>query len=298
MYSLLLTRRWLLSLVLAIAFAVVSVLLGNWQFGKHQDRLERRDIINANYAMDPVPLNSVLTSPGQPLNATQEWTRVQVSGAYSDGERLLVRNRPYRGVFGYEVLVPFEVQRAARDAASDDPDDTQGPLLLIDRGWVPNADSAATLPNVPAAPRGQVTVTGWLRFGEDDLGRDLPAGQVASINLPTAQQALGPPLYDAYLLLEDESPAPAAQRPAPADLPDTGTGVHLAYALQWWLTAPVGLILVGVMARREWREEHAPTGGVAAEPAAAGAPADPGALAPAGAATKPRKHRIWDDEDG
>ena len=46
----LLTRRWMFSIVLALVFAVVAVLLGNWQFSKHQDKVERRETIGANYS--------------------------------------------------------------------------------------------------------------------------------------------------------------------------------------------------------------------------------------------------------
>ena len=103
--------------------------------------------------------------------------------------------------------------------------------------------------------------------------------------------------------MQEETPQPAEQRPAAADPPDTGIGVHLAYALQWWLTAPVGLILIWVMARREWREEHhrhtshaGPSGD--GDPGFAGDADSPAVLAAAGAPTKPRRRRIWDEEDG
>jgi len=48
-------------------------------------------------------------------------------------------------------------------------------------------------------------------------------------------------------------------------------GPHLAYALQWWLAAPVGFVLVLVGARRELLE-------------GSGTP-------------KVKKTRIWDEED-
>ncbi len=298
----LLSRRWMFSIVLAVVFAVVAVMLGNWQFGKHQEKIERRDTISANYTMPAVSLSTVFDRVDQPLSPSTEWTRVQVTGVYRDSERLLVRNRPYRGVFGYEVLVPFE-PRSAQAGTAEVRDGEQVPLLLVDRGWVPNAESAATLPDVPATPAGEVTVTGWLRAGEEDLGRDLPNGQIASINLSVAEQAVGTPLYQGYLLLQEETPQAAGQRPAAADPPDTGIGVHLAYALQWWLTAPVGLILIWVMARREWREERDLDSG---HPGPAGhgdsgsaGDADSSAVpAAAGSPSKPRKRRIWDEEDG
>lgn len=262
----LLDPRRLAWLAAALAFAVAAVLLGNWQFSRHQDRLAERDLVEVHYGADPVPLSTVLAGPRTPLTAGQEWTHVEVAGRYLDSAQLLVRNRPHRGVYGYAVAVPFVPQGA--DGA-----------LLVDRGWVQNAADAATLPEVPSAPAGTVRITGWLRPGEVDLGRVLPAGQLASLDLAEASKRTGLELFSAYLVLDAEV-APGGStpaRPAPADLPDTGLGSHFAYALQWWLTAPAGVILVLMMIRREARES---------QPAHQRAPARPG------------RTRIWDEEDG
>lgn len=269
MTSTLATRNRLLSLLLAVAFAVVAVLLGNWQWSRHQDRLDTRTVVESNYGSDPVALRSVLDGPDDRLAAQERWTRVEVQGRYDADEQLLVRNRPFRGTYGYEVVVPLLLDEGAT-------------ALLVNRGWVPNARDAATLPEVPPVPEGTVTVTGWLRPGEVDLDREPVAGQLASINLAEAGARSGLDLYEAYLVLESEQvagadPAAAPPRPEPADPPDTGLGSHLAYALQWWLTAPVGLVLVLVIARRDHREAQ----GLERVPAPA----------------RPRRTRIWDEED-
>jgi cytochrome oxidase assembly protein ShyY1 len=233
----------LLALLLATVFAVVAVLLGNWQWSRHQDRVDNREVVESNYGAPAVPLGAVLPTPDAPLAEQDRWTTVEATGRYAVQDQLLVRNRPYRGVYGYEVLVPLVLD--------------SGPgALLVNRGWVPNARDAATLPEVPPAPTGEVSVSGWLRPGEADLDRDPIPGQLSSINLDEAGARSGLELYDAYLLLGSETVPGGAtpDRPAPADPPDTGLGSHLAYALQWWLTAPLGLVLVLVMARREHRE--------------------------------------------
>lgn len=271
--------RWIAYLVVAVMFAVVTVLLGNWQYGRHEAKVERRDTIETNYGADPVSLDSVLDSPGDSLAPGEDWTRVEVSGIYREEDYLLVRNRPYRSVFGYEVLVPFSITSSQGDDSSD-------VRLLIDRGWVPNARNAATLPDVPAAPSGPVTVRGWLRPSEADFDRSLPQGQVASINLPVAEVAAGGPLYGAYLELESEDgTASTGERPAAADPPDTGLGVNFAYAMQWWIFSPIGLVLVVLMARREVRDAADGDSGVSTRPTSAKAK------------TSAKKKRIWDDED-
>lgn len=261
----------LLSLGVALVFAVVAVLLGDWQYSRHQERLADRELVERSYSADPVPLQDVLAGPGQDWSPDLEWTRVEVTGTYDAGGQLLARNRPYRQVAGYAVTVPLVVDQA-------------GPVgVLVDRGWVANARDAATLPEVPPVPEGEVRVTGWLRPGEVDLGRDMPAGQLASINLADAQAHTGTELYDAYLVLDSETLTAGGAtpvRPTRLDPPDTGLGSHFAYALQWWLTAPVGIVLVLVVARRDAREARVESGGIEAR-----------RPIPA------RKQRIWDDED-
>jgi len=257
------SRRWLGALALAALFALACVFLGRWQWNRHEEKAARAQRIERHYFAGPVPLSAALPRPGVPLSRDQEWTLVTATGRYSAEQLMLVRNRPNDGVFGYEVAVPLEL--------------ADGSSLLVDRGWIPNGRSAAQPSAVPLTPAGVVTVTGWLRPGEPSLGRAMPQGQLASINLAEARAQAGGSFYGAYLIRRAET-APAGehvQTPAALERPDTGQGPHLAYALQWWLAAPVGFVLVLLGARRELLE---------------------------GPATPPvdqvRKTRIWDEEDG
>ncbi|GGK74888.1 SURF1 family protein [Ornithinimicrobium pekingense] len=251
--------RWIAYLLLAVLFGVLASGLGLWQWGRYEDKADRRDLVEANYGAPPVALEEVLPGPGSDLPPGDEWRRVRATGTYDADAEHLVRNRPQQGVFGYEVLVPLVL--------------ADGTAVAVDRGWVRSGQTAATRPEVPPPPAGEVTVTGWLRPSEPDLGRDLPAGQLASIDLSGLEEATGLDLVQAYLILESEDPP--AERPAALAAPDTRLGSHFAYALQWWITVPVGVVLVLVMARQQARDE---TG----EPARQ---------------TRPRKVRIWDEED-
>lgn len=252
--------RWIAYLLLGVLFGVLTFNLGQWQWSRYEDKAERRDLITANYDAAPVPLTEVLPDARTPLPHGDQWQRVTATGTYLPDDRHLARNRPHGGVFGYEVLVPLQL-----------PD---GTAVVVDRGWVPNAETAATVPDVPPPPTGQVTVTGWLRPSEPDLGSDLPAGQLSSIHLPSMAATTGLDLVQAYVVLQTEDP-PAADRPAPPDRPDVRLGSHLAYSLQWWLTVPLGVVLVLVMARQTARDES-------------GAPQPE---------RRPKKVRIWDEED-
>ena len=172
------SRRWLGASGVALAFAVAAYFLGQWQWHRYEAKAARADRINAHYDAKPRPLTDVLGTAPMPL--AEEWTRVTMQGGMPRDRTLLVRNRPLDGTYGYEVLVPFV--------------DTSGGTVLVDRGWVLNAETAETLPEVVPAPTGTVTVTGWLRPSEPSLGKNLPRGQLASINLEEASRQVGSPL--------------------------------------------------------------------------------------------------------
>jgi cytochrome oxidase assembly protein ShyY1 len=201
-----------------------------------------------------------------PVPLAAEWTRVTMHGRYAADATVLVRNRPYDGTYGYEVLEPFV--------------DDSGSTVVVDRGWVPNAENAETLPEVPGAPMQDVTVTGWVRPSEPTLNRTLPSGQVASINLSEVSRQVGRPVLGGYVVLEVERlpDGSAPQRPTALEPPDTDLGPHQAYAFQWWFAMVAGFVLVWFGARREYREGLEATGEEVT--------------------TRPRKVRIWDEEDG
>src|SRR6478736_4151232 len=226
-------------LALALAFAVVCVFLGRWQWGRYEERSVQAQAVTTHYAAAPVPLGSATARI--PPSEEDQWLRVSATGRYATGQQLLVRNRSLDGQPGLEVLVPLELSG-----------DLTGTRVFVDRGWVANADSAADLPQVPPTPTGEFTAESWLRSGEPDLGKELPAGQLASIDLgAAARQTGGGQMLDAYL------------------------GPHQAYAIQWWLTSVFGLVLLGYRLRvdAEARREATTT------------------------VPKPKKVRIWDEED-
>lgn len=320
--------RWLLAIVVAAVFAVACVFLGRWQWGKYVDKQLRADTIATNYGAAPVPFAGV--AGRLPLPETGEWMRVTVQGTYDDSKQLLVRNRVQDGSPGLEVLVPLIVTTqppgssagAAAPAGAAGSTSEPGQRLLVDRGWVQNADTAAQLPSVPPAPGGTVTVQGWLRRPEPSLGRDLPRGQLASMSVSDAEGQLGGTLLPVYLVLQSERTGAGLTpaRPAPLALPDTDLGPNQAYAFQWWLFSAFGFVFYGYRLKVTREEQLHSAGMVAAgagrEPAAqatragsdVGDARDPGGaedatsrqLVPAGGQgrrARPKKVRIWDEED-
>lgn len=231
-------RRWFGYLAAALAFALACVLLSQWQFARRDEAVVEIDRVIANYDATPQPLDRVLTGLDD-FDAGDKWLPVTVEGEYLIESQVLVRNRPYNGRPGFEVLTPL---------LTDD-----GTVFIVDRGWLPSGTK--DYPDaVPAPPAGPVTVTARLKAGEPPLaGRSATADTVATIELAILADRLDLPTYTgAYGLLDSETPA-VADMPLPAIKPVPDEGPHLSYAVQWIVFALFGFFGLGYALRQEYR---------------------------------------------
>ncbi|GAA1725817.1 SURF1 family cytochrome oxidase biogenesis protein [Microcella frigidaquae] len=238
--ALALTRRWLGWLAFTTLFAVVCVGLAQWQWARRLEAVAEIRVVAQNWDAPPVALTEVL--PGDaPLDPAAEWTPVVLEGEYLVDEQLLVRNRPFGGRPGFEVLTPLLLD--------------SGAVFIVNRGWVPTGDEQDSPDAVPAPPEGPVEVIARLKPGEPTIaGRGAPEGQIATIHLPELAERVsgGPVIEGAYGLLDREQPA-SAERPVAALRPVADEGPHLSYTFQWYLFALLGFIGFGWALRHEHR---------------------------------------------
>jgi cytochrome oxidase assembly protein ShyY1 len=261
-YRFLLTPRWLGAAALTITASVVMVLLGNWQLDRYRERTGINERIDSANAAGTVPLTSVLAAPtatGTPGADPGEglaWTKVTVSGRYDPSNEIQARGRTVGSKVGFEIVTPLVL---------DD-----GTAVLVDRGWVPAPPGGALeSPEVPPAPTGRVTVVGQLHLSES---RPAPVERrdgrlnTRRISLPRLAPELPFPVYGAYVLLTEQTPA-ADPAFVAIPIPHEDSWQNGGYAVQWWLFAGMVYVLFGWQARREAQEA---SGGRprAAEPAA------------------------------
>lgn len=236
-----LSWRWAGYTALVVVFAIASCGFGNWQFDRRAEAQHAIALVEANYDRDPAPVSEVLPDRDE-YDDSQKWTPVMVTGTYLTQEEMLVRNRPFRGQPGFEVLTPVLL---------DD-----GTVFVVNRGWAPTGNRQDEPDFVAPAPEGRVTVVARLKGGEPILeGRSSPAGtnQIATIHLPEVEQRLDLPTYTgAYGEVESEDPAPAETLVTPPKpVPDEGP--HLSYALQWYVFAILAFVGLGWALRQEYR---------------------------------------------
>ncbi|MFJ8754657.1 SURF1 family protein [Streptomyces sp. NPDC102441] len=245
MYRFLLTRQWVILTLLVLAMIPTMVELGFWQLHRHEHRVEQNALITKNLEAAPVSVTR-LTSPGHTVPRSDYWRAVKATGTFDTEHEVVVRRRTSQDErIGVLVLTPLNLKG--------------GGTVLVNRGWVEAAADQQAYPEVPAPPRGEVTVRGRLKADETtsasgikDL-QGLPDRQVMLINSSQQSQLLGRPVLGGYVELT--APQPADGSPETIAAPDDSSiGPHMAYAVQWWLFAagvPVGWV---ILVRREKRD--------------------------------------------
>jgi cytochrome oxidase assembly protein ShyY1 len=222
-------RRWLGFTLLAVFFVVLFVRLSFWQWSRLHERRAANAVVRAHLSAPPIQLPDLdqLAATDPELASQQEWREVQVSGRWDAAHQLLVRNRPFDGNAGYEVVTPLVP--------------ASGPVLLVDRGWVTAGRTPAGPDAYPTPQAGIVSVTARLRPAEPVRPAEgLPAGQTLSIATPAIAGQVPYPLIGGYAVLVSEDPRqPGAPQALPG--PALDDGPHLSYAIQWLLFAAVAI---------------------------------------------------------
>ena len=245
-WSFLRSRRWAGYLALVVVFAVACCALGTWQLNRRAEALAEVARIDANYDAEPVPVAEALPEPAA-FDVDQRWQVVALSGEYLAGEDVVVRNRPFEGSSGFEVIAPFRL---------DD-----GTVFMVDRGWIAQGSDGRPS-EYAAAPSGQVEITARLKAGEGRIaGRTSTGIEFATIDLAEIAARVGGPAYTGAYGVLVQSGSDATEPPLAAARPVRDEGPHLSYALQWFVFALLGFIGLGwaaIQERRGLAEASAP----------------------------------------
>jgi cytochrome oxidase assembly protein ShyY1 len=224
-FRFLLSRRWVLFLLVVLALAWVAWRLGEWQFHRLEDRKERNAVVERNETRSPVPVTEVM-GVDRPLTADQEWTRVTATGTYDEEATVVVRYRTRDGASGVDVVVPLEL--------------ADGTSVLVDRGWFATDNRGTTPDDVPAPPEGEVEVEGWARLDATGDSAEVTDRSTRAISSAEIGPAIGREVLRGFVDVRSESPEPAEPL-APAQLHELDNGPHFFYGLQWWFFGVLAL---------------------------------------------------------
>ncbi len=238
--------KWLGALVLAIVFAVICVLLGNWQL--REARAEGRAKAIEHAASLPVQPITEIVEPQSAFPREGSTRRITATGTYAPAGQILITDRRLDGVVGYWVVTPLEITET-------------GAWLPVLRGFVTDITDA------PAPPTGEIALAGGLAPGESPTSEaGLPDGVFRAIDLSLLVNRWDTDVYNAFVFATDETVAgaPVALDGLVRVPPPTGESSELnfknaMYAVQWWVFAAFGFFLWWRMMRQAHRDELADT---------------------------------------
>ncbi len=233
----LVSRRWLLFLLVVLLLAYLCLILGRWQWHRLTSRKASNAIIRTNEAAAPDPVDQVLRRGTNPPD-TDEYRVVSATGTYDPTRTVIVRYQTNdEGEPGADAVVPLVT--------------ASGTALLVDRGWFSTTNQGSIdAAEVPAPPSGTVTVTGFVRQDASGGSTQVVDASTRAISSTAIEPTVGAPVYGGWVDLKSESPA-ASVPLEPAGLPDLSNGPHFFYALQWWFFGILALFGFGYLA---WEE--------------------------------------------
>lgn len=245
----LMSARYLRLAALCLLGALLCGLAGRWQYHRWLDKRAANGELRSSASAGTVPVGDLL-SADRDLPASERYRQVTATGTWDRGGELYVRSRQVNDQLAFLVLTPLRTG--------------DGRTLLVVRGWQPATGSATTRPVTPAAPAGQVTITGRAYPSEPGaLGTGLPDRQIQRINTAEVGARIGAGVYDGYVELISQTP-PDTALPVlpPPDLSNPAGGAdqwqHLAYVVQWFAFGILALgapVLLAVLERRD-RQPH------------------------------------------
>ncbi|MGH8620288.1 MAG: SURF1 family protein [Burkholderiales bacterium] len=212
------TARWLPLFATACGIALACA-LGVWQLSRAAEKQARADALAARSGEPPL----LVTATPTPVE-TAALRRVEARGRFDPAHAVFLDNRVYKGVPGYQVLMPL-----ALTGGGD-----KGLHVLVDRGWIAGTGDRARLPAV-RTPGGEVTVTGLAvepggRFLE--LSTKTGEGNVwQNLVLERYRQATGLAIQP-FVIRQYNDAEDGLVRDWPA--PDFGIDRHYGYVFQWF----------------------------------------------------------------
>ncbi len=223
----------LLKSFIAVLLVLLCFWAAQWQFNRGLDRQARNDAIEKNTSRTIEPLVSLISDV-----KSHEWQTTTITGIFDTSQQILLRNRYFEGVYGFQLLTRFET--------------ADGKSFWVDCGWLKAGANALTPPEIPDLPRDEVTIQGRLRLDSSlprgaffALPSDGSQGLISQANAQSSTRVSENFYLD--LLTGDR---PELTPAVPAELPELSDGPHMAYALQWVFFG--GLVIYGrILIRRD-----------------------------------------------
>jgi cytochrome oxidase assembly protein ShyY1 len=195
--------------------------LSDWQFDRYNTRIQNNEITTTALSSEPINLTDL-----SQVSDLKDWQKVSIKGEFINSDAKLLRRQYLESSLGFWVITPLKL------------DNDQ--VILVNRGWIPIAESSTSQQEIPSSQQGDVTIIGYVQTLKDTRREpeDLPLNQINYLNSTNFSSQ---PLSTNYLQLA--SMTPIDNQVAIIPLPELSNGPHFSYAIQWILFAlmlPIG----------------------------------------------------------
>jgi cytochrome oxidase assembly protein ShyY1 len=223
------TPNWPAS-VLAILLLPLLVSLGFWQLDRADEKRQLQKLFAQRQVNGPLPI-------GQLFNKDDlRYQPVILRGEFINDKPLLLDNRIYKGQFGYEVIMPFQLE-------------SQNTIVLVNRGWLAGDKSRRTLPDIERLT-GVVNLTAQVYVPQGEMLRlAVEENQgwprvVQSVSIQDLAPEFEQAMFPYSVRLQEGSMASYSANWVVVNLQPSK---HTGYAVQWFAMS-ITLLLIGVLA--------------------------------------------------
>lgn len=213
--------RWIALTAFLLIMIYLFIRLSDWQFDRYNTRIQNNEITTTALSSEPINLTDL-----SQVSDLKDWQKVSIKGEFVNSDAKLLRRQYLESSLGFWVITPLKL------------DNDQ--VILVNRGWIPIAESSTSQQEIPSSQQGDVTIIGYVQTLKDTRREpeDLPLNQINYLNSTNFSSQ---PLSTNYLQLA--SMTPMDNQVAIIPLPELSNGPHFSYAIQWILFAlmlPIG----------------------------------------------------------
>ena len=213
--------RWIALTAFLLIMIYLFIRLSDWQFDRYNTRIQNNEITTTALSSEPINLTDL-----SQVSDLKDWQKVSIKGEFINSDAKLLRRQYLESSLGFWVITPLKL------------DNDQ--VILVNRGWIPIAESSTSQQEIPSSQQGDVTIIGYVQTLKDTRREpeDLPLNQINYLNSTNFSSQ---PLSTNYLQLA--SMTPMDNQVAIIPLPELSNGPHFSYAIQWILFAlmlPIG----------------------------------------------------------
>ncbi|MBP8948313.1 MAG: SURF1 family protein [Candidatus Promineofilum sp.] len=222
-------RRWRWVTVAVVAIMLVLARLGVWQLDRLAERRAANAQLMAVLTSSTIFVNDDLTAlAGQPpADVAPDLANrdVFLEGEYDFAAQRILVLQNYQDQPGVHLITPLVLD--------------SGAAVLVDRGWIPDAEREAGHLFIeaggPQAVSGYIALTETLRRAANTEAATAPGDEIFRVDVAALAAELPYPLVPYYVKL---SPTEDPDRTLPIEIAkeiDLSEGPHLGYAIQWFI---------------------------------------------------------------